>query len=82
MSENKYGYGFYTEEQLEDYYDELIGRLFNISSIFRITFLFLLQLHIFLRRLRQDSGEGDLHRCQEDDLPGGRQVRRQPRLER
>ena len=43
MSENKYGYGFYTEEQLEDYYDELIGRLFNISSIFRITFLFLLQ---------------------------------------
>ena len=44
MSENKYGYGFYTEEQLEDYYDELIGRLFTISSIFRITFLFLLQL--------------------------------------
>ena len=76
MSENKYGYGFYTEEQLEDYYDELIGRFFNIPNIF------VSSSTIFLRRLRQDSGEGDLHRCQEDDLPGGRQVRRQPRLER
>ena len=52
MSENKYGYGFYTEEQLEDYYDELIGRFFNI---------FVSSSTIFFRRLRQDSGEGDIH---------------------
>ena len=75
-NEKNYGYGFYTEEQLEDYYDELIGRFFNILNIF------VSSSTIFLRRLRQYSGEGDLHRCQEDDLPGGRQVRRQPRLER
>ena len=42
-NEKNYGYGFYTEEQLEDYYDELIGRFFNIPSIFRMKFLFLLQ---------------------------------------
>ena len=51
-NEKNYGYGFYTEEQLEDYYDELIGRFFNI---------FVSSSTIFLRRLRQDSGEGDLH---------------------
>ena len=75
-NEKNYGYGFYTEEQLEDYYDELIGRFFNIPNIF------VSSSTIFLRRLRQDSEAGDLHRCQEDELPGGRQVRRQPRLER
>ena len=75
-NEKSYGYGFYTEEQLEDYYDELIGRFFNIPNIF------VSSSTIFLRRLRQDSAEGDLHRCQEDGLPGGPQVRRQPRLER
>ena len=37
---------------------------------------------IFLRRLCQDTEGGDLHRCEEDQLPGGRQVRGQPRLER
>ena len=31
-----YGYGWDTQEQLEDYYDKLIGNFFNISSIFRI----------------------------------------------
>ena len=31
-----YGYGWYTQEQLEDYYDQLIGNFFNIISIFRI----------------------------------------------
>ena len=31
-----YGYGWYTQEQLEDYYDKLIGIAFNILSIFRI----------------------------------------------
>ena len=24
-----YGYGWYTQEQLEDYYDQLIGRFFT-----------------------------------------------------
>ena len=31
-----YGYGWYTQEQLEDYYDQLIGNFFNIINIFRI----------------------------------------------
>ena len=31
-----YGYGWYTQEQLEDYYDKLIGKFFSIISIFRI----------------------------------------------
>ena len=69
-----YGYGWYTQEQLEDYYDQLIGKFFTSSTSSKAT--------IFLRRLRQDSEAGDLHRCQEDELPGGCQVRRQPRLER
>ena len=38
-----YGYGWYTQEQLEDYYDQLIGNFFNILSTFRIVFLFLCQ---------------------------------------
>ena len=29
-----YGYGWYTQEQLDDYYDQLIGNFFNIPSIF------------------------------------------------
>ena len=32
-----YGYGWYTQEQLEDYYDKIIGNFFNILSVFRIT---------------------------------------------
>ena len=32
-----YGYGWYTQEQLEDYYDQMIGNFFNILSVFRIT---------------------------------------------
>ena len=32
-----YGYGWYTQEQLEDYYDKMIGNFFNILSVFRIT---------------------------------------------
>ena len=31
-----YGYGWYTQEQLEDYYDQLIGNFFNTINIFRI----------------------------------------------
>ena len=33
MAESNYGYGWYTQEQLEDYYDHLIGRFFSIISI-------------------------------------------------
>ena len=44
MADSNYGYGWYTEEQLEDYYDQLIGNFFNIASIFRFTFI-----HHFLR---------------------------------
>ena len=42
-----YGYGFYTQEQLEDYYDQLIGNFFYIISIFRIL------LYIFVNLLSQ-----------------------------
>ena len=35
-----YGYGWYTQEQLEDYYDQLIGNFLNIPNIFKITFCF------------------------------------------
>ena len=38
-----YGYGWYTQEQLEDYYDQLIGNIFNIPSIFRITLCFVVK---------------------------------------
>ena len=34
MADSNYGYGWYTQEQLEDYYDQLIGNFFNIISIF------------------------------------------------
>ena len=75
-----YGYGWYTQEQLEDYYDQLIGKFFNILSIFTVKFVSFSV--IFLRRLCRDSEAGDLHRRKEDKLPGGSQVRGQPRLER
>ena len=40
-----YGYGWYSQEQLEDYYDQLIGNFFNIlSSIFRIICCFVVNL--------------------------------------
>ena len=32
MAESNYGYGWYTPEQLEDYYDQLIGNFLNILS--------------------------------------------------
>ena len=44
-----YGYGWYTQEQLEDYYDQLIGNIFNIPSTFRITFCF------FVNHLSQET---------------------------
>ena len=51
-----YGYGWYTQEQLEDYYDQLIGRFLNAINIFRI----ILEIN-HPRRLRQDPEAGDLH---------------------
>ena len=33
----RYGYGWYTQEQLEDYYDQLIGNFFNIISSFFVS---------------------------------------------
>ena len=51
-----YGYGWYTQEQLEDYYDQLIGRLFTTINIFRI----ILEIN-HPRRLRQNPEAGDLH---------------------
>ena len=40
-----YGYGWYTQEQLEDYYNQLIGNFLNIlSSIFRIICCFVVNL--------------------------------------
>ena len=35
MTESNYGYGWYTPEQLEDYYNQLIGKFFIILSIFK-----------------------------------------------
>ena len=51
-----YGYGWYTQEQLEDYYDQMIGRFFTTISILRI----ILEIN-HLRRLCQDPEAGDLH---------------------
>ena len=44
-----YGYGWYTQEQLEDYYDQLIGNIFNIpsNSSESIKSHFSLLLHLF-----------------------------------
>ena len=40
-----FDYGWYTQEQLEDYYDQLIGNFLNIlSSIFRIICCFVVNL--------------------------------------
>ena len=75
-----YGYGWYNEKQLEDYYNKIIGNFFNIVSIAKLT-ISLCLLHFSLRWPRQDPREEDLHRCQEDHLPGGCQVRRHPCLD-
>ena len=40
-----YGYGWYTQEQLEDYYNQLIGRFFTILNTIKI--ILLLINHIF-----------------------------------
>ena len=79
-SAHHYGYGWYNEKQLEDYYNKIIGNFFNIVSIAKLT-ISLCLLHISLRWPRQDPREEDLHRCQEDHLPGGCQVRRHPCLD-
>ena len=72
-----YGYGWYSEEQLDDYYDKLIGKNLEIFKAF------LNILSTFsLRRARRDIEEAVLHRREEDKLPGGDQVRRQLGLER
>ena len=34
-----YGYGWYTQEQLEDYYNQLIGRFFTILNTIKIILL-------------------------------------------
>ena len=36
--ETHYGYSWYTEEQLEDYYNDLIGNFSNIFSISKLIF--------------------------------------------
>ena len=72
-----YVYGWYSEEQLGDYYDKLIGKNLEIFKAF------LNILSTFsLRRARRDIEEAVLHRREEDKLPGGDQVRRQLGLER
>ena len=72
-----YGYGWYSEEQLEDYYNKLIGKTLEIFKFFSTS----CQLFSF-RRARRDFEEAVLHRREEDELPGGDQVRRQLGLER
>ena len=72
-----YGYGWYSEEQLDDYYNKLIGKTLDFFKVL------LNVLPTFLsRRTRRDFEEAVLHRCEEDELPGGDQVRRQLGLER
>ena len=34
-----YGYGWYTQEQLEEYYDQLIGSFFITINLFNIILL-------------------------------------------
>ena len=72
-----YGYGWYSEEQLDDYYDKLIGKNLEILKAFLI-----ILPTLSLRRARRDFEEAVLHRREEDELPGGDQVRRQLGLER
>ena len=72
-----YGYGWYSEEQLDDYYDKRIGKNLEIFKAFPNI------LPTFsLRRARRDFEEAVLHRREEDELPGGDQVRCQLGLER
>ena len=47
-SAHHYGYGWYNEKQLEDYYNKIIGNFFNIVSIAKLT-ISLCLLHISLR---------------------------------
>ena len=72
-----YGYGWYSEEQLEDYYNKLIGKTLEIIKVL----LNILSTFSF-RRACRDFEEAVLHRREEDELPGGDQVRRQLGLER
>ena len=72
-----YGYGWYSEEQLDDYYNKLIGKTLDIFKVL----LNVLPTFSF-RRTRRDFEEAVLHRREEDELPGGDQVRRQLGLER
>ena len=72
-----YGYGWYSEEQLDDYYNKLIGKTLDIFKLL----LSVLPTLLF-RRTRRDFEEAVLHRREEDELPGGDQVRRQLGLER
>ena len=72
-----YGYGWYSEEQLDNYYNKLIGKT---PEIFKVL-LNILSTFSF-RRARRDFEEAVLHRREEDELPGGDQVRRQLGLER
>ena len=72
-----YGYGWYSEEQLDDYYNKLIGKILDIFKVL----LNVLPTFSF-RRTCRDFEEAVLHRREEDELPGGDQVRRQLGLER
>ena len=47
-SAHYYGYGWYNEKQLEDYYNKIIGNFFNNVSIAKLT-ISLCLLHISLR---------------------------------
>ena len=47
-SAHYYGYGWYNEKQLEDYYNKIIGNFFNIVSIAKLT-ISLCLLHISIR---------------------------------
>ena len=47
-SAHHYGYGWYNEKQLEDYYNKIIGNFFNNVSIAKLT-ISLCLLHISLR---------------------------------
>ena len=47
-SAHHYGYGWYNEKQLEDYYNKIIGNFFNNVSIAKLT-IYLCLLHISLR---------------------------------
>ena len=77
FSSTYHGYRWLSSKQLAEYSDKLIGKTLEIFKVL----LNILSTFSF-RRARRDFEEAVLHRREEDELPGGDQVRCQLGLER